>query len=114
MSIMDKSYQPVQSLTVKAVEDIPAFRFVSHLGSLCDDNSRALGVSETSWINGENIAVVTLGTMAIETSTTVNAGDDLAAAADGKARPALTTEIVNARALEDCTGAGYVKVKLVP
>ena len=46
MAIMDKTYQPLQSLTIKAVEDLPGFRFVSHLGSLCDADARALGVTE--------------------------------------------------------------------
>jgi len=80
MPTHNKTYQPVQSITIKAVEDLPAFRFVSHLGSVCDDADRALGVTETDWVNGEYASVVTLGTIAIETTTTGAIGDDLTAA----------------------------------
>jgi hypothetical protein len=114
MSISDKTYQPVQSLTVKAVEDLPAFRFVSHLGSLCDDASRALGVTEVDWVNGEYASVVSLGTIAIETTTTVPAGIDITAASEGKARAAAGGEPVNGRSLDSASGAGFVRIKVVP
>lgn len=109
-----KTYQPVQAVTVKAAEDLPAFRFVSHLGSLCADENKALGITETDWINGEYAAVITLGTMAVETATTINLGDDITSAADGKAKAAEGTEPVNGRALDSCTGSGFVRVNLVP
>lgn len=114
MAANSKSYQPVQSISVKAAEDLPGFRFVSHLGSLCADESRALGVTETDWLSGEWAQVVTLGTIAVETTTTVNAGQDLTSAADGKAKAADPGEPVNGRALDGVVGAGYVKIKIVP
>lgn len=114
MSSHNKTYQPIQSLTVKAVEDLPAFRFVSHLGSLCANENRALGVTEADWVNGEYAQAVALGTIAIETTTTINAGGDITSAADGKAKPATGTMPVNGRALESTTGAGFIRMKLVP
>ena len=114
MSISDKTYQPVQSLTVKAVEDLPAFRFVSHLGSLCDDGSRALGITEVDWVNGEYSSVVSLGTIAIETTTTIPAGTDITSASLGKARAATGSEPVNGRSLDSSSGAGFVRIKVVP
>lgn len=108
------TYQPVQAITVRAVEDLPAFRFVSHLGSLCDAQSRALGVTEVDWIKGENASVITLGTIAIETSTAVNAGMDITSDAKGKAKPAEEDDPVNGRALEGCNSAGFIKIKIVP
>ncbi|MGA2296013.1 MAG: capsid cement protein [FCB group bacterium] len=114
MAIMDKTYQPLQSLTVKAVEDLPGFRFVSHLGSLCDADARALGVTETDWVNGELASVISLGTIGIETTTTIQAGADVTADASGKAKTATGDVPVNGRALDSCTGAGYIRIKLVP
>jgi len=114
MSTHNKTYQPLQSLTVKAVEDLPAFRFVSQLGSLCANESRAFGVTETDWVNGEYSQVVSLGTIAVETTTTINAGNDVTAAGDGKAKPASGIMPVNGRALDSCLGAGFVRIKLVP
>lgn len=114
MSTHNKAYQPVQSLTVKAAEDLPAFRFVSHLGTLCSAETRALGVTETTWLNGEYAQVVSLGTIAIETTTTVDAGADVTASLYGKAKPASGTMPVNGRSLDSCTGAGFVRIKLVP
>ncbi len=114
MAINNKVYQPVQSLTVEAAEDLPAFRFVSHLGSLCAADSRALGVTEVDWLDGEQASVVSLGTIPVQTTTTIDAGDDVASDADGKAKTVSASEPVNGRALDSCTGAGYVKIKLVP
>ena len=114
MSVNNKTYQPVQTLSVKAVEDLPPFRFVSHLGSLCVDAARSLGVTETDWVNGEWASVVSLGTIPIETTTTISAGVDVTSALTGKARAATGSEPVNGRTLESCTGAGFVRIKLVP
>ncbi|MBI5325025.1 MAG: DUF2190 family protein [Ignavibacteriae bacterium] len=114
MAINEKTYQPVQALTVKAVEDLPAFRFVSHLGSLCADGTRALGVTEVDWLNGENASVVSLGTIAIESTTTIPAGADITSAAEGKARIAESAETVNGRSLDSVSGSGFLRIKIVP
>ncbi len=114
MSANNKTYQPVQSLTVKSVEALPAFRFVSHLGSLCDDGKRALGVTEVDWMLDEYAQVVSLGTIAVETTTTIDIGDNVTSAADGKARKAETSDEINGRALETVNGAGFTRIKLVP
>ncbi|MBM2817023.1 MAG: hypothetical protein HW421_3785 [Ignavibacteria bacterium] len=111
---ISKTYQPVQSISINANEDLPGFRFVSHLGTLCSDETRAVGVTETDWVNGELAAVVTLGTIAIETTTTINIGDDVTSAITGKAKTASGTMPVNGRALDSCEGAGFVRIKLVP
>lgn len=114
MAVNDKTYQPVHSITLKANEDLPAFRFVSHLGTLCANESRAVGVTDVNWIMGELASVVTLGTIAIETSTTVLLGEDITSAAEGKAKPAEGDAPVNGRALDTTQGPGFVKIKLVP
>ncbi len=114
MSTHNKTYQPVQAITVIAAEDLPPFRFVNHAGGLCIADSKAVGVTETDWLNGEYASVVTLGTMAVETTTTIDAGEDVTADANGKAKPVAAAEPVNGRALDSCTGAGFVRILLVP
>lgn len=114
MSTNNKTYQPLQAITIEANEDLAPFRFVSHLGTLCANESRAVGVTESNWLNGELASIVTLGTIAIETATTVLIGQDVTAAAEGKAKPAEGSVPVNGRALDSVTGAGFVKIKIVP
>jgi hypothetical protein len=114
MALNDKTYQPLQAIGIEAAEDLPAFRFVSHLGSLCADGERAFGVTEVNWLNGEFASVVTLGTIAIECSTNVDIGDDITSAINGKARPAVNDEPVNGRAMDSVSGTGFVRIKLVP
>jgi hypothetical protein len=114
MALTDKTYQPVQQLTIEAAEDLPPFRFVSHLGSLCAADNKALGVTETDWLSGEKAAVVTLGTIPIATTTTVNIGDDITADTDGKGKTVTGSEKINGRALDGTTGAGFVRMKIVP
>ena len=68
MSTHNKTYQPLQLLTVTAGEDLPACRFVNYSGSLCDEDTMAFGVTEIDWLDGELASVVTLGTVVVETS----------------------------------------------
>lgn len=115
MAVNKKTYQPVQAVTVKATEDLPAFRFISVSGALCNDTERALGVTETDWISGEYVSVVTLGNIAVEASGAIPQGSDVTSAIDGKAKVATTGNPINGRAIEGCSSAGeFVKIKLVP
>lgn len=110
----NKTYQPLQSVTVKAKEDLPAFRFISHLGSLCAEGTRAFGVTEVDWLKDQYSQVVTLGTMAIETTSVISSGDDITAGASGKAKKAGAEDIVNGRALDSTDSTGFIRIKLVP
>lgn len=114
MALNNKTYQPVQAISVQAGEDLPAFRFVSHLGTLCIADSRALGVTEVNWLKDEMASVVTLGTIAIETTTTIDAGSDITADDNGKAMVAGGNSAINGRALDSCEGAGFIRIKIVP
>jgi hypothetical protein len=114
MSVNDKTYQPIQSITVKAKEDLPAFRFVSHLGSLCGNEQKALGATDVNWLANEYSSVITLGTIPIETTTTIAIGDNVTAADSGKAKTATGSMIVNGRALDSCSGAGFIRIQIVP
>jgi hypothetical protein len=114
MALTNKTYQPVQAISVLAGEDLPAFRFVSHLGTLCTADSRALGVTEVNWLKDEHASVVTLGTIAIETTTTIDAGADITSDEAGKAMTAGPLSAINGRALDSCNGSGFIRIKLVP
>lgn len=114
MAIQNKTYQPVQQLTIEAIENLSAFRFVSHLGSLCASDSKAFGVTETDWLSGEKSAVVTLGTIPIETTTTINIGDDVTSDSYGKGKTVTGSEKINGRAMDSTTGAGFIRIKIVP
>lgn len=114
MTAHNKTYQPVQLLSVKASANLPAFRFVDYSGALCTEGSRALGVTEIDWLDEELASVVSLGTVVVETSEAILAGADVSADDDGKAKTALALEAINGRAIEGCAGAGFIKIKLVP
>jgi hypothetical protein len=114
MALNKKSYQPAQSVTVKALEDLPAFRFVSHLGSVCAEEYKSLGVTELDWAKDDFAAIVTLGTIAIETTTTINIGDSVTSDALGMAKPASGSMPVNGHALSAASGEDFVKITLVP
>jgi len=114
MALNTKTYQPLQSLSVEAAVYIPAFRFISVSGTLCGDNTRAMGVSEVEWLPGQFAQVVSLGTITVEAASAISQGDDITSAADGKARKANTGEKVNGRALDSAASGGFVKIKLVP
>jgi len=114
MALNTKTYQPLHSLSIQAVPDIPAFRFVNFSGELCANNTRALGVSEVDWTAGQYAQVVTLGTITVEASAAITLGDDITSSADGKARKATTGEAVNGRALESGIAGDFVRIKLVP
>ena len=114
MSTHNKTYQPVQLLTVQATADLPAYRFVSNAGALCIEGARALGVTEIDWLDGELASVVSLGTIVVESSEAINAGADVSSDTDGKAKTAELNEAVNGRAIDSCAGAGFIKIKLVP
>jgi hypothetical protein len=114
MSFNNKTYQPLQAISIQATEDLPQNRFISFSGGLCADNTRALGVTEVRWVSGQHSQVVTLGTIVVEAAGTIAAGDDIASATTGKARKALNGELVNGRALDSASSGGFVKIKLVP
>jgi hypothetical protein len=114
MAISNKTYQPVQLVTIKADEDLPAFRFVNFNGGLCPTETLAFGVTEVDWLDGENASVVTLGIMVVETDSSVAIGDPVTSSDQGKAKTATGTVPVNGIALDACSGAGFIRIKLVP
>ncbi len=114
MAINNKTYQPLQAISIRAKEDLSAFRFVSHLGTVCIDGTKSLGVTEVDWLKDEMASVITLGTMPVETTTSIDIGDNITSANEGKARKANSNDTINARALDATDGSGFIRVILVP
>ena len=110
----DKSYHALLPITVKATAAVSPYRFITITGAHCGAGAKALGVAEVSSVIGENVAVYAMGTIPVETSATVQAGDELSSDANGKAKVATTGEKINARALESAASGLLVKVMLVP
>lgn len=108
------TYQPLQKITMQAAELLPEFRFVNYEGKVCGAGEKSFGVVEKNWSEGTFASIITLGSVPIDTSVTVHAGDALTSDADGKAKPAGTGDAINGRALETCVGSGSVKMFLVP
>jgi len=79
------SYQPVLRLTIKAAEDIPAYRLVDLTGHLSTTGGDVLGVSDYPVLAGELISLIVLGTAIISTSNTLNVGDKIISDDTGKA-----------------------------
>lgn len=76
--------------------------------------AKSLGVVERDWLEGTCASIITLGTVPIETTETVLIGDSLTASTDGKAKVAAASDEINGRAIESCSGSGFVKMLLVP
>lgn len=111
---LSKTYQPGPAITIKSTEELPAFRFVSHLGSLCSIYTKSLGVNEVGFQKDENSAVIISGTILVESSGEIEIGEDITSAADGKAIKATTGDPVNGRALSEASSGEFVKIILVP
>ncbi len=86
------SYQPVLRLTIKAAEDIPAYRLVDFTGHLSTTNGNILGVSDYPALAGELISLIVLGTAIVSTSSTLNVGDGIIPDGTGQATMASLSD----------------------
>ncbi len=111
--ISSQTYSSALTISVKAAEDIPQFRFVNYLGGICTAGERALGVSSLEAKAGTQATIETLGTMLVETVGAVSKGAAISSDTDGKAKAAGAGEVVNAYALGSCSGASLIKIRLV-
>jgi hypothetical protein len=113
MSATNPTYSPVSRLAIEATEDIPAFRFVSHLGSVCGDGLLAAGISEEAFADGEKITVIDLGTALLELKAQIAKGDQLASDADGFGVKATTNDFVNAISMSAGVTGTNIEVHLL-
>ncbi|MCE8004229.1 DUF2190 family protein [Billgrantia ethanolica] len=105
------------ALTATAAGAVSAHRFVGYDGAQVDTaGAKALGVSVSDAVDGDDLAVDVIGTTVVETGGAFSAGDDLVADASGRAivNPEVGGEVVQAHALDDAGGAGeFIEVLLV-
>lgn len=104
------TYDPIQKISIKIDEDIPAFRFVDASGSLCAESEKAIGVTDSDWLNGDVASVVSLGTAIIETSGAVAVGDKVSCSTNGMGKTIFGSEEINGWALTATSGAGFIKI----
>lgn len=106
------TYNSALTISVKASQDIPKFRFVDYFGNLCGAGDRALGVSSIETASGRQISLEILGTILVESGGVINKGDAVSSDAEGKAKLAEAGETVNGYALSSSSGVGVIKVRL--
>jgi len=114
MAINNKTFQPVQILTIKATGDVAGNRFVNFLGNLCGANQKSFGVSLSNFSNGSYASIVVLGTAIVEAGGTITVGDKVTSDSLGRAVTATTGAEVNGRALSSASAGEFVKIFLVP
>jgi hypothetical protein len=112
MSLNNKNYAPIQTITIKATEDIPAFRFVDFAGALCSDGLKSLGATDNLCNEGDFAAVTTIGIVLVEASGSIGLGSDVKSDIDGKAANASTGEYVNGHSLDDGVAGDLIRVLL--
>lgn len=114
MSTTNKTYQPVQIITVKALQEVPAYRFVNHRGQLCSDNQKSLGVTPLGFPSGTFASVITLGVAIVESSSTINIGDKITSDSVGKAKVAPAGAEINGYALSSANPGDFLRILLTP
>jgi hypothetical protein len=113
MKISNKTYQPILTITVKAVEDIPIHSFVNFAGEVTGLGEAALGVVDQNWKQGEFMSVIVLGTGVVVASEIISAGDSLSSTATGTAKKVESTNAIIAIALEDADADGFLRCLIV-
>lgn len=114
MATMNKTYQPVQLITIKALQELPPYRFVTHRGQVCIENQKSLGVTPLRFPQGSYASVITLGVAIVESASTINIGDKVTSDPEGKAKPAPSGAEVNGRALSAANPGDFLRILLVP
>jgi len=110
MSLQNLSYKPIMTLSIKAGEDIPKYRFVDYEGNIAGAGEKALGVTMFSYKANQTASTITLGTAIIETAGAISIGDIVTSDANGKAVVIDTDDEANGRALTACTAAGFITI----
>ncbi len=114
MTIPNKTFHPIMTITIKAVDELPSYRFVDFRGRICQQNQKALGVSVGRWSQNKYAGIIVLGTAIVEAGSSITVGDKVASNAEGKAVPATTGAEINGRALNSANPGEFVRVLLVP
>ena len=107
------TYCPILKLSLTAGEDIPAFRFVSYSGMLCEGDNYPIGVSETDWNSGDTMSVVSLGTAIVKASGSLSAGTPVTTSTDGLAAAASSDDPIYGVSTGAVSASGFATIKLI-
>lgn len=106
------NYQPILTLSLKSITNIPACRFVESDGRLCRFGSKSIGVSEIDSQSGEIIPIIALGTCLVKANANISVGMDICSDANGLAVPYESGSLVNGVALSSGIAGEFVKILL--
>jgi len=112
MSLTNKTYAPVLSITVKATQNLSAFRFIGYNGALSGAGDKALGVTDTYHPLGDNASITVIGLVLVEAGGNISAGDDISSGTSGKAVVSGANDIVNGSALDSGSSGDLIRVLL--
>jgi len=80
-----KTYNPVLAVSITAASDIQKARFTGFDGNLCSANAKAMGVSEASTKQGQQLPVIVYGIAIVETGGAISQGAAVASDSVGRA-----------------------------
>jgi hypothetical protein len=112
MALTNKTYAPVLSITVRASQNLPAFRFAGFNGGLCSQGEKALGVTDAYCPSDENATVTVIGVVLVEAGGNISVGDDVTSGANGKALAGSSNDFINGDALDDGASGDLIRVLL--
>ncbi len=112
MSLSNKTYAPVLSITIKASQNLPAYRFVSYNGGLCGEGDKALGVTDVYCPAGESGSVTVMGVVLVEAGANISVGDDVASGVNGKVVAGSSNDFINGGALDNGSSGDLIRVLL--
>lgn len=107
-------YAPLGSVRITTTEAVVANRMLKASGAYCDADETPVGITEIAYNSGDEAALIIAGTMMVETSEAVTAGEYLSSAADGKAKSQDAGEACIGQCLVTAGGAGFTVVLIAP
>lgn len=113
MGATNPTYSPTERLPLEITVDIPAFAFVTHLGSLCLAGKQAAGITDVAVKSGEKIGVITAQTALLKIKEELAKGDLIVSNdASYGVKAATTGDFVNAIALMSGISDDVIEVEL--
>ncbi len=104
---------PLQTISIKATEDIKPYRFISAVGGYCSPTEIPIGTSERKWKSGDMASIISYGIVLLECQDTIASGDKLEVGSDNGKASKHTSGQFAATALSHGDAGAIIKAKLV-